>query len=198
MRRTNIYFGAGALLVAAGAIGVGVMVSTNAMAAQGDPGNQPVTIGMVTVGSNGDAFECTFDAASVPGLIGPAVVGGGATVHVGATSAGANSAGAPPAGAVVVSASGSQSLPTDGTLPTAIPVPLGSGVITLQGTAAADGTSSVSQVGADGTVTPVKVRQGTAAECAAAQQGVPPSGAPQAPTVVSGNAPIDTAVDPKG
>jgi hypothetical protein len=198
MRRTNIFFGTSALLVAAGAIGAGVLVSTNAMAASGDLGPNALTIGMVTVGTNGDAYECTFDAASMPSVnIGPVAVGGAnAAAPAGATSGDVIVSGS---GSVPQMVSGSVSVVPNGSLPPALPVPLGSGVITLQGTASADGTSSVSQVAADGTVTPVKVRQGTAEECAAAKQGaVLPVGAPQAPTDVSGNAPTDTAVNPKG
>jgi hypothetical protein len=197
MRRTNILFGTGALLVAAGSIGAGVMVSTNAMAASGELGDHALTIGMVTVGTNGDAYECTFDAASVPAAsFTPVQVGGANSAAAGgATSGDVIISGSGSAPSVV---SGSVSVVPNGSLTQGVPVPLGSGVITLQGTASADGTSSVSQVAADGTVTPVKVRQGTAAECAAAQQGALPNAGGQAPIVVSGDAPTDTAVNPKG
>jgi len=198
MRRTNLFFGAGALLVAAGAIGAGVMVSTNAMAASGDLGDHALTIGMVTVGINGDAYECSFDAASVPVLpTAPSGAAGDAPAFI--TSA---VGGGVPEGATVVSGGHVLGSGPDGSLPPLLPSaggPGGSGGVIITGSANADGTSSVSQVAADGTITPVKVRQGTAAECAAAQQGiVPPSGGPQAPTVVSGSAPTDTALNPKG
>jgi hypothetical protein len=189
MQRKNLLFGAGALLVAAGAIGAGVMVSSNAMAASGELGDHALTISMVSVGANGDAYQCTFDSASMPGLPSGADAGAGiVTSSVG---------GGVPIGATVVSGSGVISVATDGSLPPGLtPAPVQGtkgGVIAITGTANADGSSSVSQIAADGTVTPIELRPGTAAECAAAQHGVP------ATPIAGGPVTTDTvAADPKG
>ena len=191
MQRKNLFFGTGAALVAVGAIGAGVMVSSNAMAASGAVGNNALTISMVSVGSQGDAFQCTFDATAVPsGLpaLTPLAPGSEPSLHI----TGSGGAGLP-GGATVVSGdavveAGSSSV----SLPAGLTPATGDGIM-ITGTVNADGTSSVSQIGADGTVTPVKVREGTAAECAAAQQGVPPA------TAGGANTPTPpTAVDPQG
>jgi hypothetical protein len=193
MQRKNLFFGTGAALVAVGAIGAGVMVSSNAMAASGAVGDHALTISMVSVGSQGDAFQCTFDATAVPsGLttLTPVAPGSEPSLHV----TGADGAGLP-GGATVVSGSAvavSGAVSSSVSLPAGLTPSPGNGIM-ITGTMNADGSSSVSQIGADGTVTPVKVRQGTAAECAAAQQGVPPA------TAGGANTPTPpAAVDPQG
>jgi hypothetical protein len=199
MQRKNLCFGAAAVLVAAGAIGAGVMVSSNAMAASGEIGDQALTISLVNVGANGDAFQCTFDAASVPGIatapvpLTPAEGG----VHV--TGVNGDPSGlVGPGPHTVVGVSGIVVSTGDGSLPPSPPpLPVDgikTGVIAVTGTANADGTSSVSQIGADGTVTPIEIRQGTASECAAAQKGLPPANS----STISGTITSDTVVDPKG
>jgi hypothetical protein len=200
MQRKNLFFGASAVLVAVGAVGAGVMVSSNAMAASGSLGDHALTISMVSVGTNGDAFQCTFDAAAVPGVpiaVAPGSEGGTDVVTV-------EAGGGLPTGATVISGDAVFGAGSHVSLPPGLPpLPGGGtgGAIAITGSVNADGSSSVSQIGADGTVTPVKVRQGTAAECAAAQKGVPPVG----PGGVgggaggAGGATLPTlAVDPKG
>jgi hypothetical protein len=108
-----------------------------------------------------------------------------------------NVGGGAPIGATVVSGGGVISVATDGSLPPGMPpapVPGSKGVIAITGTANADGSSSVSQIAADGTVTPMQLRPGTAAECDAAQHGVPPMpiAGPGGPVTT------DTVLDPKG
>jgi hypothetical protein len=197
MQRKNLFFGAGAVLVAAGAIGAGVMVSSNAMAASGSVGDHALTISMVSVGTNGDAYQCTFDAAAVPGLPSAAAPGSAGGTNVVTVEAG----GGLPAGATVISGdavigAGPQVSLSPGLPP--LPGPGASGGIAITGSVNADGSSSVSQIAADGTVTPVKIRQGTTAECAAAQQGVPPSGAQGGVGVISAATPDTVAAVPKG
>jgi hypothetical protein len=197
MQRKNLFFGAGAVLVAAGAIGTGVMVSSNAMAASSSVGDHALTISMVSVGTNGDAYQCTFDAAAVPGLsIAPLPASAGGTAILASGGAGTMSS-----GAIEVSGSGVIQVAPNGSMPPGLqplPAGAGAGVITLTGSATADGSSSVSQIAADGTVTPVNIRQGTTAECAAAQQGVPPAGAQGGVGVISAATPDTVAADPKG
>jgi hypothetical protein len=195
MQRKNLFFGAGAMLVAAGAIGAGVMVSSNAMAASGSVGDHALTISMVSVGTNGDAYQCTFDAAVVPGLsIAPLPASAGSGPVLASGGAGTVSS-----GAIEVSGSGVMQVAPNGSVPPSMQqVPLGAGVVALTGSATADGSSSVSQIAADGTVTPVKIRQGTTAECAAAQQGVPPAGVQGGVGVISAATPDTVPADPKG
>jgi hypothetical protein len=209
MQRKNLCFGAAAVLVAAGAIGAGVMVSSNAMAASGEVGDQALTISLVNVGANGDAFQCTFDAASVPGIatapvpLTPAEGG----VHV--TGVAGDSSGLPG----VVSGSGVIVSATDGSLPSLVPLTPSEGakggIIAVTGAADADGTASVTQIGADGSLTPIEIREGTASECAAAQKGLPPANATIGAgtitngtitngTITNGTITSDTVVDPKG
>jgi hypothetical protein len=192
MQRKNLFFGAGAVLLAAGAIGTGVMVSSNAMAASGSVDDHALTISMVSVGTNGDAYQCTFDAAAVPGLsIAPLPASAtGEPIHA------SGGEGTVSSGAIEVSGSGVIQVGPDGTVPPGMqPFPGAAGVVTLTGSATADGTSSVSQIAADGTVTPVKIRQGTAAECSAAQHGIPPA---PAGTGGAGATQTPDTADPRG
>jgi len=191
------------MLVAAGAVGVGVAVSSNAMAASSAPGDHALTISMISSTTNGDAFQCTFDAATVPVAAGfPPSPPDGAVVH---TSLGAGTGtGTITSGSLVVSSSGALPAPPPGAgtkvVGGAFPADAAQGVIAISGAVSADGSSSVSQIAADGTVTPVKIRQGTADECAAAQKGIPPA------AVISGgsdgvgttNTPDTTVIDPNG
>ena len=63
----NTLFGGIALLLAGGVIGAGAMISSSAMAADGNtpPANE---VTMINVGADGEAVQCTFTGAEADGL----------------------------------------------------------------------------------------------------------------------------------
>ena len=152
-QRNNIFAGC-SVLIALGAVGVGVVVSSNAMAASAGSADEAVTIGMVTIGDDGSAFECTFDADELPAFAPSFQETGGPAVGGSAT-----------AGGGVVSSSGSI-VAEDG-------VPVDLGELQATGTASPGDDLGAFQVLADGELQPIEVRQGTEAECTAALDAHP-------------------------
>jgi hypothetical protein len=186
MTRRSWMFGGGAVLTATAAVGVGVLVTSGAMAAS-DGGDGAATVSMITIGSDGEAYECTVDASVLPmpalppgGL--PEGAEAGAVVVTGDASASGATATAGASGTITVDGGGSVVWSTSDSLPAveAVPVdpssglpmpiggvgaPMGQGVIVSQ---SVGGDTQAMTIDADGAMTPVEVRQGTAEECAAA------------------------------
>lgn len=170
MKRKNMAFGGAAVLTAAAAIGAGVMVSSGAMAAAGtDPAG--AVISMVNIGDDGSAITCQFSAADLPfPAPGDAAPG---TVHGSGVLVTATNGTPPPAGTKV---SGGPSFstgsgtngpvligpgpgaPPDGSVP--------EGALTVTGSMSSDGTATAVRVNADGSTSPLEVRDGTPEECA--------------------------------
>jgi hypothetical protein len=167
-KRNNIFAGC-SVVVALSAVGVGALVSSNAMAASEDPTGAPVTIGLISIADDGSAFECRFDAAEFPGFVpveanvasalelsgvAPLVVDGSVTADGGAV-----------AGGVVVE-SGPVAIDSD--------APADLGDLEAWGTASLNGSVDAFQVTTGGEVEAIEVRQGTPAECEEAAAGAQP------------------------
>ena len=69
MSKRNIYFGGFSMLVAGAAIAGGAAVSSSAMADGGTPTDELNTVQVVSVSSDGEAIECTFDGFDFPSFV---------------------------------------------------------------------------------------------------------------------------------
>ena len=69
MSKRNIYFGGFSMLVAGAAIAGGAAVSSSAMADGGTSAEELNTVQVVSVSSDGEAIECTFDGIDFPSFV---------------------------------------------------------------------------------------------------------------------------------
>lgn len=69
MSKRNLYFGGFSLLVAGAAIAGGAAVSSNAMADSGTPAGEVNTVSVISMSTDGEAIECTYDGIDFPSFV---------------------------------------------------------------------------------------------------------------------------------
>lgn len=144
MKRTNLLIGAGSVLFATGVVGVGMAVSSGAMAESAGASTDAV-VSMVTLGEDGDAFACevSFDSLDLP------VSEESLAVEEVTATAGAGGAEQVDGASIVA------------------PVEAVLGTLEAEGSVVASVTPEFGVIEEDGTTTPLEVRDGTPEECEA-------------------------------
>lgn len=107
MSKRNFYFGGFSLLVAGAAIAGGAAVSSSAMADGGAPADDLNTVSVISMSTDGEAIECTYDGLDFPSF----VVGDGSGDGVIAVTGTATIDGSLPVGSLPVDMVPAEALP---------------------------------------------------------------------------------------